>query len=228
MVGAQAGPDSVRPTARYAEAARVLERFINHEMADKTLPALSIALVDGQTIVWARGFGLANPGDSTPATATTVYRVGSVSKLFTHIGVMQLVERGTLNLDAPVSRYVHDFRPSGPGASAITLRQLMSHRAGLVREPPVGHYFDKFIAFARGNCPQPARHATRLQSGRQDEVLQRRCCCGWTRARERAATAVPRVPGGRGFASDGPGGQRVRTRFLARPAHREGDHVDAR
>ena len=55
---------------------------------------------------------------------------------------MQLVERGTVDLDAPVSRYVHDFRPSGAGASAITLRQLMSHRAGLVREPPVGHYFD--------------------------------------------------------------------------------------
>src|SRR6476660_4414647 len=141
-VGAQVAPDSVGPAARYAAAARTLERFIRHEMTDKTLPALSIALVDGQNIVWARGFGIANPGDSTPATARTVYRVGSVSKLFTDIGVMQLVERGTMDLDAPVSRYVHDFRPGGPGAAAITLRQLMSHRAGLVREPPVGHYFD--------------------------------------------------------------------------------------
>ena len=141
-VGAQNSPDSVGPAPQYVGAARALERFINHEMADKTLPALSIALVDGQNVVWARGFGFANPGDSTRATARTVYRVGSVSKLFTDIGVMQLVERGTLNLDAPVSRYVHDFHPSGPGASAITLRQLMSHRAGLVREPPVGNYFD--------------------------------------------------------------------------------------
>jgi len=141
-VGAQAAPDSVGPTARYAAPARVLDRFIRHEMADKALPALSIALVDGQNVVWARGFGIANPADSSPATARTVYRVGSVSKLFTDIGVMQLVERGTLDLDAPVSRYVHDFRPGGTGASAINLRQLMSHRAGLVREPPVGHYFD--------------------------------------------------------------------------------------
>ena len=142
VVGAQAPADSVPPPARYAAAARTLERFIDHEMADKALPALSIALVDGQSVVWARGFGFAKPGDSTRATARTVYRVGSVSKLFTDIGVMQLVERGTFNLDAPVSRYVRDFRPSGPGASAITLRQLMAHRAGLVREPPVGHYFD--------------------------------------------------------------------------------------
>jgi CubicO group peptidase (beta-lactamase class C family)/D-alanyl-D-alanine dipeptidase len=123
--------------------ASVLERFITHEMADKGLPALSIALVDGQTVVWARGFGFANPRDSTPATARTVYRVGSVSKLFTDIGVMQLVERGALDLDAPVTRYLPGFTPGGTGASAITLRELMSHRAGLVREPPVGHYFDR-------------------------------------------------------------------------------------
>ena len=122
--------------------ARTLDRFIRHEMADKELPALSIALVDGQNVVWARGFGIANQKDSTPATARTVYRVGSVSKLFTDIGVMQLVERGVLDLDSPVTRYVPDFHPSGQGASAITLRQLMSHRSGLVREPPVGHYFD--------------------------------------------------------------------------------------
>src|SRR6185503_12953167 len=134
-------PDSVGPAARYAAAARTLERFIRHEMTDKTLPALSIALVDGQNIVWARGFGWANPRDSVPATARTVYRVGSVSKLFTDIGVMQLVEQGRLDLDVPVTRYLSGFRPLGT-TTAITLRQLMSHRAGLVREPPVGHYFD--------------------------------------------------------------------------------------
>ena len=141
--GAQPAPDSVGPAAPYAAVARSLERFIRHEMADKTLPGLSIALVEGQNVVWARGFGIANLRDSTRATARTVYRVGSVSKLFTDIAVMQLVERGTLDLDAPVSRYIANFRPSGKGASAITLRHLMSHRAGLVREPPVGHYFDK-------------------------------------------------------------------------------------
>jgi CubicO group peptidase (beta-lactamase class C family)/D-alanyl-D-alanine dipeptidase len=140
--GAQPSADSIPAASRYATAARLLERFIAHEMADKALPALSIALVDDQTVVWARGFGYANPRDSVPATARTVYRVGSVSKLFTDIGVMQLVERGTLALDAPVTRYIPDVRPRGAGAGAITLRQLMSHRAGLVREPPVGHYFE--------------------------------------------------------------------------------------
>ena len=115
---------------------RALEPFIRREIADKQLPALSIALVDDQRIVWARGFGFQSPSDSIPATAATVYRVGSVSKLFTDIAVMQLVERGVLSLDAPITSYLPDFHPLNPFGKAITLRQLMSHRSGLVREPP--------------------------------------------------------------------------------------------
>ncbi|MGI9077502.1 MAG: serine hydrolase [Gemmatimonadaceae bacterium] len=132
----------IAPRADHAAVAAALERLIEHEMSDKKLPALSIALVDDQEVVWARGFGYANPGDSTPATAQTVYRVGSVSKLFTDIAVMQLAERGAIDVDAPVTRYIPAFKPRNPFGSAITLRQLMSHRAGLVREPPAGHYFD--------------------------------------------------------------------------------------
>ena len=79
---------------------------------------------------------------SVPATAETVYRVGSVSKLFTDMAVMQFVEQGKLDLDAPVNRYLPEFAPRNPFNAAITLRQLMSHRSGLVREPPAGHYFD--------------------------------------------------------------------------------------
>ena len=141
-VGAQAPLDSVPTSPRYATIVPILERFIVHEMADKNLPGLSIALVDDQRVVWARGFGFANARDSVRATARTVHRVGSVSKLFTDIAVMQMVERGTLALDTPVVRYLPEFKPTGPGAASITLRQLMSHRAGLVREPPTGHYFD--------------------------------------------------------------------------------------
>ena len=126
----------------YATAVEMLERFITHEMADKDLAALSIALVDDQQIVWAKGFGFADPKKKVPATAETIYRVGSVSKLFTDIAVMQLVEQGKLDLDAPVTRYLQDFRPRNPFGRNVTLRQLMSHRSGLVREPPVGNYFE--------------------------------------------------------------------------------------
>jgi CubicO group peptidase (beta-lactamase class C family) len=132
----------VAAEGRYAEVARRLEPWITAEMATKALPALSIALVDDQRIVWARGFGFADRDRRVPATADTVYRVGSVSKLFTDMAVMQLVEKGKLELDAPVNRYLPEFAPRNPFKVAVTLRQLMSHRAGLVREPPAGHYFD--------------------------------------------------------------------------------------
>jgi CubicO group peptidase (beta-lactamase class C family)/D-alanyl-D-alanine dipeptidase len=140
---ARAGAQTaVEAPAQYAAVAERLERLIAHELTDKGLPALSIALVDDQSLVWAKGFGFADPRRKTPATAETVYRVGSVSKLFTDIGIMQLVEQGILDLDAPVSTYLPDFKPANPFGKPVTLRQLMAHRSGLVREPPIGHYFD--------------------------------------------------------------------------------------
>ena len=130
------------PRADYAPLANTLESLIHQEMADKNLPAFSIALVDRNEVVWAQGFGYQDPEHKTPATAHTIYRVGSVSKLFTDIGIMQMVEAGKINLDTPVSQYIPDFHPQNPFPNQITLRELMSHRSGLLREPPVGNYFD--------------------------------------------------------------------------------------
>src|SRR5262249_44548015 len=79
----------VEPAERFRQVVQLLERLITRQVADKNLPALSIALVEDQTIVWAKGFGYADPKHKIPATADTVYRVGSVSKLFTDIGIMQ-------------------------------------------------------------------------------------------------------------------------------------------
>ena len=93
-------PQPVGPSGSYAPVAEALSKFVHHEMEDKKLPAFSLALVDDQQVVWAQGFGYADPDKKTPASPETVYRIGSVSKLFTDIGVMQLVERGELDLDA--------------------------------------------------------------------------------------------------------------------------------
>jgi CubicO group peptidase (beta-lactamase class C family)/D-alanyl-D-alanine dipeptidase len=127
---------------RYGEIVRTLTPFIERERAEHKIPAISLALVDGNQVVWARGFGWADSLAGVPATAATVYRVGSVSQLFTDIAVMQLVERGELDLDAPITRYLPDFHPRNPFGGQITIRELTAHRAGLTREPPVGHYFD--------------------------------------------------------------------------------------
>ncbi len=100
------------PSTDYGAAIAALERFIEHEMADKELPALSIALVDDQRTVWSRGFGFADPERRVEAAADTVYRVGSVSKLFTDIALMQLVEQGKVDLDTTVDRYLPEFHPT--------------------------------------------------------------------------------------------------------------------
>lgn len=126
----------------FSSVIQMLSELINEQLAEKDLPAIAIALVDNQEIVWQKGFGYADPKAKTPPNENTIYRVGSVSKLFTDIAVMQLVEQGKLDLDAPVTRYIPEFRPRNPFGKAITLRQLMSHRSGLVRETPIGSYFD--------------------------------------------------------------------------------------
>lgn len=135
-----------QPEVPAAESAREwverLDPWLESLVERHQLPALSIALVDDQAIVWARGYGLADPARRIPATAETVHRAGSVSKLMTDLAVMRLVEQGKLDLDRPVADFVPEFRPKNPFDAPITLRHLMAHRSGLVREPPRGNYFD--------------------------------------------------------------------------------------
>ncbi|WP_339730575.1 serine hydrolase [uncultured Gimesia sp.] len=126
----------------YSPAIIRLKAAIRHEVEQKQLPAFSISLVDGEKMVWAEGFGFQDKDRKIRATEKTVYRVGSVSKLFTDIAVMQLVESGNLNLDATVQTYLPEFKPANPFGGEISVLQLMTHRSGLVRESPVGNYFD--------------------------------------------------------------------------------------
>ncbi|MBN2024993.1 MAG: beta-lactamase family protein [Pirellulales bacterium] len=128
----------------YRPAIASLERVVQEELRRGTIVGVSVALVDGQDTVFVEGFGLADPEGARPATAETIYRVGSISKLFTAVAAMQLVEQGKLDLDAPIEEYLPEFRIEVPfdGAGPITARTLMCHRSGMVREAPVGGYFD--------------------------------------------------------------------------------------
>jgi len=119
-----------------------LEAFIDAEARTKNLPLVSIVLVDDAGIAWSYGVGTDTAHTGISADANTTYRIGSVSKLFTDIVVMQMVEKGLLDLDEPVTTYLPDFRPDNDFGAPVTLRSLTSHSSGLVREPPVGNYFD--------------------------------------------------------------------------------------
>jgi D-alanyl-D-alanine dipeptidase/CubicO group peptidase (beta-lactamase class C family) len=128
----------VSATGVYAGVAQALTTVVRQQLADKLIPAISIALVDDQRIVWAQGFGFADARDSVPATAATVFRVGPVSALLTAIAILQRVERGKLDLDEPITRYLADFAPHNPFDAPVTLRALLDQRSGLPLEPPVG------------------------------------------------------------------------------------------
>jgi CubicO group peptidase (beta-lactamase class C family)/D-alanyl-D-alanine dipeptidase len=119
-----------------------LLRWITNEVELKKIPSLSIAVVDDQKVVFAASVGYADPRAKMLATPDTPYRVGSVSKPFTALLLMIFVDLGLIDLDAPVQDYLPEFQPTNKSGKKITLRQMLSHRSGVVREGPVGNYFD--------------------------------------------------------------------------------------
>lgn len=121
---AATAPGSPRYDAAIARGRLALSRL----MADEGIPGLSVAvLVDGH-IVWSEGFGYADLEQRVPATPLTRFRIGSVSKPVTAAAVGLLVQDGTLDLDAPVQRYVPDFPVQ---QWPITTRQVAGHLAGI-------------------------------------------------------------------------------------------------
>ncbi|MDO5102279.1 MAG: serine hydrolase domain-containing protein [Lautropia sp.] len=120
----------------YASITPYLAQRIRYEMKKREVVGLSVALVDDQKVVWAEGFGFSDLAQKKPATAETVYRSGSISKLLTATLAMQQVEAGRLALDTPITQYLPDFsvRSRFKNAPPITPRNLMTHHAGLARD----------------------------------------------------------------------------------------------
>ncbi|HVG19313.1 MAG TPA: serine hydrolase domain-containing protein [Blastocatellia bacterium] len=111
-----------------ADKIEKIERAISAEMSRQNIPALSVAIVADRKLRWSNGYGLADLENYIPAKSATVYRLGSISKTITAIAVMQLAERGRLDLDAPVQKYCPAFpQKQWP----TTARQLLGHLAGV-------------------------------------------------------------------------------------------------
>ncbi len=111
-----------------AETIERIEAAVSAEMARDHVPGASVAVAVGERIVYANGFGLSDLENSVPAKVSTVYRLASISKPITATAVMQLVERGTLDLDAPIQKYCPAFPEKRWG---VTLRQLLGHLGGV-------------------------------------------------------------------------------------------------
>lgn len=83
------------------------DRFIHRQMARHRIPGLALAITQGDQVVQVRGYGEARHGE--PVTGQTQFRIASLSKAFTALAVLQCVEDGQMELDAPVLRYLPDF-----------------------------------------------------------------------------------------------------------------------
>ena len=113
----------VTPAADPLEAK--IDAFANEALAAHQGVGFSIAVARGDRLV-AKGYGFADAAKHTPATADTVYRIGSVTKQFTAVAILQLAERGAIDLHDDIHKYVE--LPSGP---VITLENLLTHTSGI-------------------------------------------------------------------------------------------------
>jgi CubicO group peptidase (beta-lactamase class C family) len=116
-----------------AAGAVAVDTYLRAEMADQRIPGVAVAVLRDGKPVSVRTLGVANIELNTPVTRDTAFKIGSVSKQFIATGIMLLVRDGKVRLDDPVKTYLDD----APAAwSGITLRHLLTHTSGLVRESP--------------------------------------------------------------------------------------------
>jgi CubicO group peptidase (beta-lactamase class C family) len=121
----------------YSKTIEQTTAFIEHKMPEEKITGLSIALVDGQDMVWAQGFGFANKEKGIKATPETIYEIGSLSKTISATAIMHLRDHGLLDIDHALAKYIPEFSilpppgfPLNPD-NPITVRTMLTHHSGL-------------------------------------------------------------------------------------------------
>lgn len=119
------GPTALQDTEAFADA------FFAEKMAEYHIPGATFVLVKDGEILLAKGYGFADLENRTPVIPSeTIFCVGSVGKLFTSTAVMQLVERGLVDLDDDVNQYLDLFEIQNPYPEPVTFAHLLTHTAG--------------------------------------------------------------------------------------------------
>jgi CubicO group peptidase (beta-lactamase class C family) len=118
----------VVPAATQPQSSEI-ERVASEGHKETGAPGMSVAVAVGDRLAWANGFGVADVENDVPASANTVYRIASISKPIAATAVMQLAERGRINIDDPVQKYVKSFPPKGE--HTVTIRHLLTHTSGI-------------------------------------------------------------------------------------------------
>lgn len=117
-----------------------LDEVAREEMAKRHIPGLSLAVLKEGKLVVMKNFGVANLETGTPVTSQTVYKIASLSKAFIADAILLLQQDGKLSLDDRASKYLGDAPSSWQD---ITIRQLLNHVSGIVRDPPDYHPYNE-------------------------------------------------------------------------------------
>jgi CubicO group peptidase (beta-lactamase class C family) len=125
---------ATNPSVR--SAIGLLEAWLESQLAYRGWPGLSIGVLHDQELIWARGFGHASLERSERATPDTLYRIASITKLFTSTAILQLRDAGKLRLSDSLTQHLTLFKigEAYPDAPPITIEHLLTHTAGLPRE----------------------------------------------------------------------------------------------
>jgi D-alanyl-D-alanine carboxypeptidase len=130
-------PSGPAPAALAAELAAIDVQLAADFAADG-IAALSIGVVSGDRLIWSKHYGYAEMETKRAPTNDTAYRIGSITKQFTALALLQLVEQGKVRLTDPLEKYVPEIRDAQDvpsGSPPITLLQVASMHSGLSREP---------------------------------------------------------------------------------------------
>jgi len=133
-----AAPARTEVPPQFAGAIKQAESIVAAELAKDNLGSVTVGLVSGPRLIWARSFGLADIEQKIPATPDTIYRIGSITKQFTGLMLLQLVEAGKVHLSESVETYfpeINTVQGRQPWYPSPTFIQLATHTSGLDREP---------------------------------------------------------------------------------------------
>ncbi|MDR3699968.1 MAG: serine hydrolase [Candidatus Sulfopaludibacter sp.] len=139
------------PVANLRPRLTEIDAMVAAELARRPVGSVTAGVVSGKDLIWSKSYGDANMEKKTAADTGTVYRIGSITKMFTALMLEQLVQAGKVHLSDPVEKYFPEVKlvqGRFPDAPPITLIQLATHTSGLGREPDDT---DKYVTGAVAN-----------------------------------------------------------------------------
>jgi D-alanyl-D-alanine carboxypeptidase len=123
-------------------ATKILDAWLPWKIQYDRIPGLAVGIVHNGKLIYQKGVGYADIESKIAVTPKTCFRIASISKTFTSVAIMQLVEQGKINLDERVEKYLPWFKvqTKGINSSNITIRQILSHTGGVFRDGNTPHW----------------------------------------------------------------------------------------